>query len=151
MLSRTNMNAVQQYLTEEIWNAYKDEGPVKRRNVETFVRAMTNLSKVSDPGDHDTLLKGDHASTSEIVAFNRALKPGHRPVHHEPVLQGINMLPLEMQTDWIARLQSRELKNTLLDAAAEGWKSALHSTHPIPAMAYGKSFGEGTPEEPWLY
>ena len=151
MLARTNMSAVQQYLTDEIWNAYKDEGPIRRRNVETFVRAMTNLSTVKDPGDHDALMAGDHAPTSEIVAHNRNLKAGQRPIHHEPTLQGINMLPLELQTDWIARLQSRELKNTVLDAAAEGWKSALHSTHPIPAMAYGKEFGTGTEKEPWLY
>ena len=151
MLKRTSMNAVQKYLTDEIWNAYKGEGPVRRRNVETFVRAMTNLSEVSDAGDHDTLLKGDRAPTSEIVAFNRELPAGKKPIQHRPVLQGINMLPLELQTDWIARLQSRALKNTVLDAAAEGWRSMVHSTHPIPALAYGKEFGKGTPDKPWLY
>jgi DNA-directed RNA polymerase subunit beta' len=151
MLARTSMNAVQKYLTDEMWNAYKDEGPVRRRNVETFVRAMTNLSTVSDPGDHDTLLRGDKVSTSEVAAFNRSLPPGKRPVQHKPTLQGVDMLPIEMQTDWIARLQSRNLKSTVLDAASEGWKSMLHSSHPIPGMAYGKEFGKGTEEAPWLY
>jgi len=151
MLRRTNMNAVQKYLTDEIWKAYESEGPVKRRNVETFVRSMTNLSEISDPGDHDTLLRGDRTPTSEIVAFNRSLTPGNKPIQYRPVLQGINMLPLELQTDWIARLQSSRLKGTILDAASEGWKSMLHDTHPIPAMAYGKEFGKGTPEAPWLY
>lgn len=151
MLARTNMNAVQQYLTDEIWNAYKDEGPVRRRNVETFVRAMTNLSEVSDPGAHDTLMRGDHTATSEIVAFNRNLKSSQKPVQYKPLLQGVNMLPLELQTDWLARLQHKNLKDTILDAAAEGWKSVLHSTHPIPSMAYGKEFGLGTEKEPWLY
>jgi DNA-directed RNA polymerase subunit beta' len=151
MLKRTSMNAVQKYLTDEIWGAYKDEGPVRRRNVETFVRAMTNLSEVSDAGDHDLLLRGDHAPTSEIVAFNRGLPSGKKPVQHRPMLQGINMLPLELQTDWIARMQSRGLKGTVLDAAAEGWKSTTHGTHPIPALAYGKEFGMGTPDKPWLY
>jgi len=151
MLARTNMNAVQQYLTDEIWNSYKDEGPVRRRNVETFVRAMTNLSEVTDAGFHETLLRGDHAATSEVVAFNRNLKPGQKPVQYKPILQGINMLPLELQTDWLARLQSKNLKDTILDAAAEGWKSSLHSTHPIPSMAYGKEFGTGTDKAPWLY
>lgn len=151
MLPRTNMNAVQQYLSDEIWNAYKTEGPVRRRNVETFVRAMTNLSEVTDPGSHEGYVKGDHIPTSEIVAYNRKLKQGERPVTYKPMLSGINMLPLELQTDWIARLQSRSLKSTLLGAAAEGWKSHLHGPHPIPGMAFGKEFGLGTPEEPWLY
>jgi len=151
MLARTNMNAVQQYLTDEIWNSYKDEGPVRRRNVETFVRAMTNLSEVTDSGDHETLLRGDHAATSEVVAHNRNLKPGQKPVQYKPVLQGVSMLPLELQTDWLARLQHKNLKDTILDASAEGWRSVLHSTHPIPSMAYGKEFGMGTEKEPWLY
>jgi len=151
MLARTNINTVQQYLTDEIWNAYKDEGPVRRRNVETFVRAMTNLSEVVDPGDHDTLLRGDHAATSEIAAFNRNLKPGQKQVTYKPVLQGVNMLPLELQTDWIARLQSRSLKSTILDAAAKGWKSVLHGTHPIPGMAVGKEFGQPPSDTPWAY
>jgi len=152
LLKHTNMPTVQRYLTDELWNAYKDEGPVRKRNVETFVRAMTNLSEIVDAGDHPDLLVGDHAPSSEVHAFNAAVHGSKkRPVVMKPILQGVNMLPLEMQTDWLARLQSRDLKATVLDAASEGWRSVLHGTHPIPGMAYGKEFGKGTPEEPWLY
>jgi hypothetical protein len=151
MLARTNMNEVQQYLTNEIHDIYKTEGPVRRRNVETFVRTMTNLCEIKDSGSHDSLMRGDHIATSEVVAFNRALKPGQKEVIYKPILQRVEALPLELQTDWLARLQSTNLKKTILDASAEGWRSLLHGTHPIPGMAYGKSFGEGTEKEPWLY
>lgn len=151
MLSRTNMNEVQQYLTNEIHDIYKNEGPVRRRNVEAFVRVMTNLSEVTDPGSHDTLMHGDRVATSEVVAYNRSLKPGQKEVVYKPLLQRVEALPLELQTDWLARLQSTNLKKTILDASAEGWRSSLHGTHPIPGMAYGKNFGEGTEKEPWLY
>ena len=151
ILRRTNMPTVQKYLTDEIWDAYKSEGPVRRRNVETFVRAMTNLSEVVDPGDHTSLLQGDKIATSEIDAYNRERGPKSKRVVVKPILKGIDMLPNELQTDWIARLQGRGLKSTIMDAAAEGWKSSLHGTHPIPGMAYGREFGLGTPDEPWLY
>jgi DNA-directed RNA polymerase subunit beta' len=147
-----NIGAVQRYLTDEIWNVYHDKSPVRKRNIETFVRAVTNLSVVTDSGDHPTLLPGDRTATSSVASFNSQIAgTKKKPVVYEPVLQGINMLPLEMQTDWMARLQSRELKSTILDAAAEGWRSMLHGTHPIPGMAWGREFGLGTKEQPWLY
>jgi hypothetical protein len=150
-LPLTSLSNVQKYLTNELWDIYKGEGPVRRRNIETFVRALTNLAVVKDPGSHEQYFKGDHVSASEIFAYNRKLPKGKEPVRVEPILKGATVLPLEVQTDWLARMQSSRLKETVLDAAAEGWRSELHSTHPVPSMAYGKSFGTGTPEEPHLY
>jgi DNA-directed RNA polymerase subunit beta' len=151
MLRLTGLNSVQSYLVNEIQKHYKNSAPLSRRNTETFVRAMTNLSEVKDPGSHPDLLRGDLASTSEIEDFNRKLPKDKKLVLHHPVLKGAAMLPLDLQEDWIARLQSRSLKDTIIDAASEGWRSVLHSTHPIPAMARGSEFGLGTKEEPWLY
>lgn len=151
MLPLTNINSVQRYLTDEIQGTYESVAPIRRRNTETFVRAMTNLSEVLDPGDHEDVIRGDRMPTSEINKFNRNLPKGKKSVVYRPMLKGVNQLPLELQTDWIARLQSQKLKGTLIDAAAEGWRSALHSTNPVPGMAYGKEFGKGTEEAPWLY
>jgi DNA-directed RNA polymerase subunit beta' len=147
-----NMSKVQKYLTDELWGVFHDLAHVRKRNIETFVRTLTNLAEVTDAGDHQTLLPGSRTSLSEIQEFNdKAIKENQKPVKFEHVLQGIKMMPLEMQQDWLARLQSTDLKRTVLDAASEGWKSRYHSTHPIPGMAYAKEFGQGTKEEPWLY
>lgn len=151
LLPLTSINTVQRYLTDEIFNVYKNEGPVRRRNIETFVRAMTNLSEVQDPGDHEEFMMGDHVPTSEVQRFNSRIPKGGRPILHDPLLKGVSLLPQELQTDWLARMQSKDLWRTVTDAAAEGWKSAVHSTHPIPGMAYATEFGLGTPEKPWLY
>jgi hypothetical protein len=86
-----------------------------------------------------------------LTDFNRKLPSGKKMVEHEPILSGVDILPLDLHEDWIARLQSRNLRQTLIDAASEGWRSELHSTHPIPGMAYAKEFGRGTDKEPWLY
>jgi hypothetical protein len=150
MRELVGMNHVQSYLVNEIQNIYEKEAPIKRVNTETFVRAMTNLSEVKDPGSHDGFLPGDKVATSEIVAYNSKVSPD-KQIKYDPLMQGVKHLPTEIQEDWIARLQSRDLKKTILDAAAEGWKSKIHSTHPIPGMAYGKDFGKGLEDQPWLY
>tara|TARA_Y100000296_G_C5155912_1_gene249052 strand:- start:722 stop:1636 length:915 start_codon:yes stop_codon:yes gene_type:complete len=65
-----------------------------------------------------------------------------RPVLHEPIMKPISRNPL-LQSDLLARLAHRNLKRTLLEGAAFGEHSNLHSTHPIPALVYGQEFGEG--------
>jgi DNA-directed RNA polymerase subunit beta' len=153
ILHLQGIGAVQNYLTSEMEKNYsKTNSPLFRRNVETVVRVMTNLSEVTDPGSSDTYLKGDMVPTSLLNEYNsKATKDGKEPVKAFPILRSISSLPLDLQEDWIARLQSTHLKDTVLDAAAEGWRSALHGTHPIPAMAYAAEFGQGTKEKPWLY
>ena len=60
---------------------------------------------------------------------------------HSPVLKGIGVLPLQVQEDWIAKLQHEKLKSSLLDSAAIGAVSNIHGMHPVPGMAYGAEFG----------
>lgn len=153
LLRLQGLGSVQNYLTEELSSLYsKANTPLFKRNVETVVRAMTNVSEVIDAGSHPHYLKGDRAPTTRLVEYNeKAAKEGTAPVKYAPALRSINSLPLDIQEDWIARLQSQNLKTTILDAAAERWRSRVHGTHPIPGMAYGAEFGKGTSEKPWLY
>jgi DNA-directed RNA polymerase subunit beta' len=151
LLERTNMATVQRYITDEIYDIYRDEGPVRKRNIETFVRSLTNLSQVKDPGDHPNFLPGDYVPTSEVNAFNKKLDSKKLKIDVQPVLKSVAMLPLELETDWVARMNGGYLKRTLIDAAAEGWQSRVHSTHPIPAMALGAEFGLPPKDKPWLY
>lgn len=152
MLPLVGLNHVQSYLVKEIQDTYGNEAPLSRRNTETFVRSLTNLAEVSDPGDHPNLLRGDKVPASEVKEYNR-LKGTQSDgrVKYRPILTGVKMLPLETQEDWMARLQSTNLRKTIIDAASEGWRSVLHGTHPIPGMAVGSTFGTGTKDEPWLY
>lgn len=136
-----SIDRVQNYLTSEIYDLYKSEG-IKRRHVETAVRAMSNLTKVTDPGDSSGILHGEFKPMTSINALNRELmKASRKPVEHTPVLKGIMTLPLDLQEDWMAKLQFKQLKGTLVDAAAVGARSNLHSKHPIPALAYGAEIG----------
>ena len=144
LLEKTNIDTVRAYLASEIHRVYANEG-IKKRNVEVVTKAMTNLGIVNDPGDTN-YIKGDMAPLTRVAAMNKGLD---KPAQITPVLRGVETLPLDQTTDWIARLQYRRLKETYIRAANEGWKSDIHGTHPAPGIAYsaefGKPKGEGGP------
>lgn len=56
-----------------------------------------------------------------------------RPMARNPLLH----------PDWMARLAHRYLKDSLLQGARTGGVSDRHSSHPVPAYAYGAEFGMG--------
>lgn len=65
-----------------------------------------------------------------------------RVPRHEMIMKPVARTPL-LRPDWLARMGHRNLKQTLLDGAAFGEQSDIHSTHPIPAFIYGAEFGQG--------
>jgi DNA-directed RNA polymerase subunit beta' len=136
-----SIDKVQNHLASEIYDVYRDEG-IKRRHIETVVKAMSNLTKIVHPGDAEGILRGEFQPLSVIQKKNSDLvKQGLRPIEHTPTLKGVNMLPLSLQEDWMAKLQHQKLKTTISDAAAISAISHLHGTHPIPGMVYGAEFG----------
>ena len=136
-----SIDQVQNHLASEIYDVYRDEG-IKRRHVETVVKAMSNLTKVVHPGDAEGVLRGEFQPLSVIQKKNSELvKQGLRPIEHMPTLKGVNMLPLSLQEDWMAKLQHQKLRNTVADAAAISAVSRLHGTHPIPGLVFGAEFG----------
>ena len=139
MLPLTGISAVQNYITDELQKIYSSEG-IRRRTLETVVKSLTDLSIVTRSGSHPEWLKGDIVPTSEIIYYNKS-KP-EKKVEANPTLKGIEILPLVMQTDFLARMAYRRPTDTVTRMAAEGWKSNLKSTHPIPAMVYGAEINE---------
>jgi DNA-directed RNA polymerase subunit beta' len=145
LLPLAGINKTQSYMAGQLYGLYQGQG-IRRRNIETVVKSMTNLSKVRDPGDDGEFIRGDFAPTSKLQAINKQLSAqGKKPVVHTPVLKGVKTLPLDMQTDWMARLNHEDLNSTIIDAANQGWSSNIHGNHPIPALAYGAEFGKGKP------
>jgi DNA-directed RNA polymerase subunit beta' len=145
LLPLAGINKVQGYLAGELYGLYKGQG-IRRRNIETVVKSMTNLTKIGDPGDHSEFIRGDFAPTSKVQALNKKLAAKKlKPIRHRPVLKGVKTLPLDIQTDWVARLNHENLGATVVDAANQGWSSDIHSVHPIPGLAYGAEFGKKEP------
>lgn len=149
LLPLTDIHTVQNYLTDELYNTiYKNEG-VRRRNIETVIRGLTNLTKVRDAGSSDHL-PGDLALRTVVEEHNRSLKPGEKPILHTPLVKGTEQMALSSE-DWLARLNFQQLQHTLLEGASKGWVTNIHGTNPIPAYAYGAEFGKGTLENPEHY
>ena len=131
----------QNHLTNEVHDLYKDEG-VLRRHVEVVVKSMSNLTKVTDPGDAPHVLRGEYRPLSSVRKMNTDLeKKGLSPIEHKPEIFGVEMMPLALQEDWMAKLQHNKLRTTLIEAASQGQSANLHGTHPVPGMAFGAEFG----------
>ena len=60
----------------------------------------------------------------------------------EFVMRPFTMNPL-LNRDWMARLSHRYLKQSISEAAHIGDESDIHTTHPVPAYAYGAELGHG--------
>jgi DNA-directed RNA polymerase subunit beta' len=136
-----NIEKVQNFLTNELHGIYKDEG-VRRQHIETVVKALSNTSRVRSPGDAQNILRGEYQPTSQMRALNAELtKAGKRPVSYSPILKGVDVAPLTVHDDWMAKLNYAQLTKTLTEAAAEGSISDLHGMHPVPGAAYGAEFG----------
>ena len=136
-----SMESVQNHLTNEMHKLYSELG-VRRRMLETMVKSMSNLTKIDDSGDHPYVLRGEFHPTSVIKRINETELKGKNPILHRPVLQGVNMLPLYLQEDWMAKLQHQRLEQTLMEAASQGQAAHIHGSHPIAGLAYGAEFGK---------
>jgi DNA-directed RNA polymerase subunit beta' len=150
LLQLTDIHNVQNYLTNELYNSiYKDER-VRKRNIETVVRSLTNLTRVKEPGSSD-LTHGDVVLRTVVEAQNKAMAKGEQPIIHEPLLRRAQDVALDQHEDWMARLNFQNLRRTILEGTAKGWRSNLHGHNPIPSYAHGAEFGKGTSEKPYLY
>jgi len=145
LLPLGGLDRVQNYLADSLYGLYGSSG-VRRRNVETVVRSITDVGQIQNPGDNHDLIRGDLVPMSKTREANRALsKAGKTPAQVRPLLRGINIMPKEVRSDWMARLNRERLHETVMDAAARNWSSNIHGTHPIPGIAYGAEFGKETP------
>jgi DNA-directed RNA polymerase beta subunit/DNA-directed RNA polymerase beta' subunit len=134
-----NMNIVRNYITDEIEKVYGSD--TKRRNIETVVKAMTNVTHIDDSAGHPSYLRGQLAPLSLIEHENReATKAGLPTIQHTPMLRPMKQVPLEVQEDWMARMNYQRLEHTMREGAAQGWHSDIHG-HPIPGLAHGAEFG----------
>jgi DNA-directed RNA polymerase subunit beta' len=136
-----DIHAVQNHLVREMQEGLYEKEGVRRRNVEVAVRAVTNLTKVKDPGSSDHY-HGDILPRTEVEEFNRNLPKGAKPIEHDPILKGVREIPSLISKNWMARLNYQRLSSTIQDAAAEGWKAEMHGSHPIPGIAMGSEFGK---------
>ena len=63
------------------------------------------------------------------------------PLIHAPLIKGITRVPL-LRKDWMSQLGYQHLEKAITEGASQAWKSNVAGQHPVPAFAYGASFGK---------
>ncbi len=142
VLKTKGIEAAQDWMVDRIGKIY-DKEDVLRRHVELVVRNTTSTVEVTDPGDHPSIMRGDHLQKSVIDEINRTVLRGKRPIATRPYLGAMESTTARKQHDWMARLQTNRLQEHIMTAAALGQKSDIHGLHPIPGLAHGAEFGKG--------
>lgn len=93
------------------------------------------------------VLPGTHLDQTHVKALKEA---GVKSVHvtesglkFRPKVVGIESAKL-LDPNWVSRLSSSNLKSSIMEAAARGQSSDIHSTDPITPYVFGTEFGEGS-------
>lgn len=87
-----------------------------------------------------------HEVTDKDVPYLREMGYNHvdvlkEPLVHAPMIKGITQVPM-LRKDWMAQLGYRYINKALTEGAAQSWKSNVEGAHPVPAFAFGASFGK---------
>lgn len=143
LLEYKGMEEVQNYLTNELQEAYKTEGiNIDRKTFETIVRSVADRTYVINNAKGNPWLPGESIPYSVAMEYNKNRKEDQEELIHEPYLKGIKYLP-EMREDWMAQMGATHIKNAIVDGASQGWFSDTRDYHPIPAFAAAARFGDG--------
>ena len=140
LLRTKGMRAVQDHISNEVSDLFGQVSSVRKRNVEVVVKSLTNLTQIDHAAEHPDWVAGDLQPFSKVQAYNA--QRGKKNVEHSPILKGVEVLPLEMHEDWMARLNFNKIGQTIIQAAREGWKTNIHGFHPVPALAHAVEFGK---------
>lgn len=138
ILKTQGLEATQNVMAKRIGDIYAKEG-VLRRHAELTVRNATGIVEVTDPGDHDSIVRGDTIMKPVIDELNRTTLRGRRPIRYRPTLVPTKMNPLYRQKDFVARLQGERIGQHLTTAMQHGQRSNLRGIHPIPSLAAGEA------------
>jgi hypothetical protein len=75
--------------------------------------------------------------------LNREYTAKGKPlIEFKPFFKHIDVLPLHSK-DWLSRLSTNRLKQTIQDAAALGMSTETRGTDPMPAYFAALNFGQG--------
>lgn len=146
LLPLKGIGAVRDYLAHSLKNEiYKDDTDIRRKNIETVVRNLTNHTRITEPGDSHHLI-GDLVHISHVDNYNRNIKPWQKPIQHNPIIEGISQAAEHKDEDYLSRFNFRQIKQNLLQAASQGWSTHVRGLNPVAPVAHGSIGIERNPE-----
>jgi DNA-directed RNA polymerase subunit beta' len=149
ILSIKGVNAVQNYLVNEIQEVYRLQGVrISDKHIEVIVRQMLQKVVVEDPGD-TRFLEGDIMSKAEFRDENeRTMREKGTPATFKPLLLGITKASLTTES-FISAASFQETTRVLTEAAVQGkidylrgLKENVVMGHLIPAGTGLQKYGQ---------
>jgi len=138
------LRAMQTQLRDDIQNIYASGGQhIHAKTIETPVRMLTETVRISEPGDHPSLITGDYSTYGRVDSWNRE-HMGKRPVRYTHQLPGSEYLP-HRSDDWAKRMAHNRIQQVLTEAPAMGAKTTLQGDSPYASLL----FGEKIKRDPW--
>ncbi|MBD3170682.1 MAG: DNA-directed RNA polymerase subunit beta' [candidate division Zixibacteria bacterium] len=140
ILSINGVNAVQEYLVNEIQEVYRLQGVgINDKHIEVIVRQMLQKVRVEDVGDTN-FLEGDQVDKLQFREENeKVITEGGEPATFQPLLMGITKAALSTES-FISAASFQETTKVLTDAAIHGKHDYLNGLkenviigHLIPA------------------
>lgn len=136
MVVYKGIKPTQEYIANTLFNTYQNAGAdVRKINIETVVRSLTDTVQITDPGESD-FIRGDYAPAALVEEMNKNYK---RKIKYQPALKGIRSKPL-LEKDWMAQLAFERLPQVFAEGVAQGWKSDVAGINPVPAYIYGVEY-----------
>ena len=119
------INAVQEYLVNEIQEVYRLQGvAINDKHIEVIVRQMLEKVRIEDPGD-TTFLEGEQVDKIRVKEENeRVVDKGGRPATFQPLLLGITKASLSTES-FISAASFQETTRVLTEAAINGSRDML--------------------------
>jgi DNA-directed RNA polymerase subunit beta' len=143
MLKHKGLESLQNYMTDELKEAYGgQEVHIDRKTFESVVKSVTGNTRVLNNVNGAPWLPGQVIPYNVAEDYNSNLKKGETKLEHAPEIKGLKNIPISRE-NWIAQLGVTDLKEAVIKGASQGWGSDLKGYHPIPAYAYGATFGDG--------
>jgi DNA-directed RNA polymerase subunit beta' len=134
----------QQYVADEINNIYDNK--YARKTFETVLRGVSNNAEITNIPDEVVpqvdFMRGDTVHLTRVKKLNREFaKEGKPLIEYRPFFKSIDVLPLDNK-DWLSRLTTNRIKQTIQEAAATSSESTIKGTDPMTAYLYGLEFGK---------
>ncbi len=142
ILDILGVEAVQQYLLEEIQKVYRSQGvTIHDKHIEVIVRRMLRHVRVTSSGD-TSLLPGDLVDKLDFDQINNeTMAEGGEPGTAQPVLLGITKAALNTES-FLSAASFQHTISVLSSAAIEGKRDGLHGLKE--SVIIGKLIPAGT-------
>ena len=144
VLRLRGLRRLQIQLRDDVHDVYAAGGEnIHPKTIETPVRMLTETVRISDPGDHPSLVTGDYSTYGRIDSWNRE-NAARRPVRYTHQLPGAEYLP-HRSDDWAKRMAHNRIQQVLTEAPAMGATTRFQGDAPFGALIYGQRIKK----DPW--